>query len=77
MDDELFSLVFEAQDKSPLMREIWRQAYGDDYPENADPLSFVTKSDLSRIARALSLGENEDLVDLGCGAGGPFQWPEV
>ena len=71
MDDELFSLLFEAQDNSPLMREIWQQAYGDDYPEHADPLSFVTQSDLSRLEQVLGLEAGDRLVDLGCGAAGP------
>lgn len=71
MDDQLFSLLFAAQDKSPLLRAIWQQAYGDDYPDNADPLSFVTKSDLARIGAELRLETDERLVDLGCGAAGP------
>lgn len=71
MDDQIFAMMFKAQDSSPLMRQIWQEAYGDDYPEDADPLSFVTKADLRRICEALHLDPGEDLVDLGCGAGGP------
>ena len=71
MDDQAFTMMFEAQDSSPLMRQIWQEAYGDDYPEDADPSSFVTRTDLRRICEALQLAPGQNLVDLGCGAGGP------
>lgn len=71
MDEDLFRLMFDAQAKSPTLREVWRDAYADDYPEDADPLSFVTRSDLLRIADALELSPSDELVDVGCGAGGP------
>ncbi len=71
MDEDVFRILFEAQSKSPSLRDAWREAYADDFPEDADPLSFVTRSDLARIAGALELGTGDELVDLGCGAGGP------
>lgn len=71
MDDALFRVMFEAQANSPTLRAVWREAYGDDYPDDADPLSFVTKSDLRTIVEALGVRAGDDLVDLGCGAGGP------
>ena len=66
-----YGAVFEAQAKSPSLRAIWREAYGADYPAEADPLSFVTQTDLDRIIAALELNPGDDLIDLACGAGGP------
>lgn len=54
--------------------QIGRDAYGDDYPVEAEPLSFVTKTDLARIVHFLSIGPGSVLVDLGCGRGGPGLW---
>jgi SAM-dependent methyltransferase len=71
MDETRFRGMFEAQARSPTLREAWRDAYGDDYPEDADPFSFVTRTDLGRIASALALKRGDHLVDVGCGAGGP------
>ena len=52
MDDDVYRILFEAQAKSPTLRAVWRDAYGDDYPAQADPLSFVTNSDLGRCEAA-------------------------
>ena len=50
---------------------IWREVYGDDYPEEAEPTCFVTKSDLDRIVQFLSGGPDSEIVDISCGSGGP------
>ncbi|MCP5056192.1 MAG: class I SAM-dependent methyltransferase [bacterium] len=71
MDEDLFKIMFEAQAKSPTLRDVWRHAYADDYPEDADPLSFVTCSDLRGISEALGQEVGQDMADIGCGAGGP------
>jgi hypothetical protein len=31
MDEMLFQIMFEAQDNSPTLREMWRDAYLDEY----------------------------------------------
>jgi SAM-dependent methyltransferase len=53
---------------------ILRHVYGDDYPAEADPRSFVTMSELRRIALELGVGRGHTFVDLGCGHGGPGLW---
>ena len=60
--------------KDPVFHRIWRAAYGDDYPEEAEPHSFVTKTDLARMAHGLAIGSGSILADLGCGRGGPGLW---
>ena len=47
-----FDTLFAAIGRSPTLRRIWRDAYGRDYPEEADPFGFVTVTDLRRIGRA-------------------------
>jgi len=71
MDENAFRTMFETQARSSALRDVWRDAYGDDFPEDADPASFVTRADLRGILEALDLGSGDDLVDVGCGPGGP------
>ncbi len=60
--------------KEPVFHRIWRAAYGDDYPAEVEPHSFVTKTDLDRMVHFLAIGPGSILVDLGCGRGGPGLW---
>ncbi|NVM46593.1 MAG: hypothetical protein HWN79_16930, partial [Candidatus Lokiarchaeota archaeon] len=41
----LFEQVFK-KERSESYRDIFREVYGDDYPEDANPDSFVTITDL-------------------------------
>ena len=54
--------------------QIFRDAYGSDYPEEVEPHSFITKTDLTCITHWLGIGPGDVLVDLGCGSGGPGLW---
>ena len=54
--------------------QIYRDAYGSDYPEDLELHSFITKTDLTRIVYWLGIGPGDVLVDLGCGSGGPGLW---
>ncbi len=47
---EDFDTLFAAIPRSPTLRRIWHDAYGLDYPEEADPFGFVTVTDLRRMA---------------------------
>lgn len=71
---ESFNVLFAAVSHSPTLRHIWRAVYGLDYPEEADPFSFVTNTDLRRIAGELGVGRGQTMVDLACGRGGPGLW---
>jgi ubiquinone/menaquinone biosynthesis C-methylase UbiE len=72
--EDRYRAVLSTSSKSPLLAQIWRDAYGDEYPEEADPFGFVTVSDLETIASALALGPGEPFADIGCGRGGPGLW---
>jgi SAM-dependent methyltransferase len=69
-----FDTLFAAIPRSPTLRRIWHDAYGLDYPEEADPFSFVTLTDLRQIAAELVVGPGQVMVDLACGRGGPGLW---
>jgi ubiquinone/menaquinone biosynthesis C-methylase UbiE len=69
-----FNSVFAAVPRSPTLRGIWRSVYGSDYPEEANPFSFVTLTDLRRIAHELRVAAGETFADLACGRGGPGLW---
>src|SRR3712207_6401443 len=59
---------------SPTRRRIRREVYGDEYPDNVDPRSYVTWTELRRIAHELGVGPGARFIDLGCGPGGPGLW---
>ena len=72
-DVSVFDDVFQAR-PSEINLQIFRTAYGDDYPEEAEPHSFITKTDLRKIVQCLAIGKGNVFVDLGCGRGGPGLW---
>jgi len=71
---ELRNLVYAVHAKSPTQRAIFRAVYGDDYPEEVVPLSYVTMPLLRRIAQEAAVGPGKTFIDLGCGRGGPGLW---
>ncbi len=60
--------------ESPTRQRIRREVYGDEYPAEVDPRSFLTWTELRRLARELRVGRGDTFVDLGCGHGGPGLW---
>jgi SAM-dependent methyltransferase len=69
-----YSAKWSSHDESPTRQRIRREAYGDDYPVEADPRSFVTLTELRAMARDLGVGAGQTIIDLGCGQGGPSCW---
>jgi SAM-dependent methyltransferase len=69
-----FNVTLSAPSKGSVQQRIWREVFGDEYPEEADPLSYTTRSELDRIARELGVGPGQSFADLGCGRGGPGLW---
>lgn len=53
---------------------MWRDAFGDEYPDGVDPYSYITRSELERFALELRVAGGHTLVDVGCGRGGAGVW---
>lgn len=69
-----FDRVHAAQVQSLVLRDIWRGAYGDEYPAEVNPSAFFPRSTLMRLVAELDLGPGRTVVDLGCGHGGAALW---
>ncbi len=70
---EGYDIAFQAAEH-PLMRELVSRAYGEDVPGEVDPFSSCTWWTLGQMIAALRLQAGAQLVDLGCGRGGPGLW---
>jgi SAM-dependent methyltransferase len=68
-----FDVAHRAGDH-PLMRELIDKAFGEDHPGEVDPFSSCTWWTLGQMITGLRLQPGEQLVDLGCGRGGPGLW---
>jgi len=70
-----FDVFNHARLSSPILEDIWRQAYGQDYAADARPDGFYPLSVLERITTAgeqfstWSSGSVKSLLDIGCGHG--------
>jgi ubiquinone/menaquinone biosynthesis C-methylase UbiE len=71
---EVFDAWYSGHEKSPTIRKIFRDVYADDYMEDVDQNGFVTRTDLQQMLQYLKIGAGDNLVDLGCGRGGPGLW---
>lgn len=73
-----YDTFFASWDKSPALRRIWRDhVTGPDYPQAFAHISFLPLAPLRALAAGLQLTTGEQLVDVGCGAGGPGLWVAV
>jgi ubiquinone/menaquinone biosynthesis C-methylase UbiE len=59
---------------SAVTERVWRRVFGDEYPEGVDPFSYVSASELERIAAEVRVGADGTIADLGCGRGGAGLW---
>lgn len=71
---EAFDRSHAGRMQNPTVDRLYRAAFGDDYPETAQPNAFYSRTTLQRLANALGVGPGRTVVDLGCGHGGPSLW---
>jgi SAM-dependent methyltransferase len=69
-----FNRSHTARLQSITLERLYRTAYGDDYPAEANPNAFFSRTTLQRLVGALHVGPGHTVVDLGCGHGGPGLW---
>jgi len=53
------------------MKRIWREAFGEAFPEGVEHYAYLTTWDLEQISSKLALPAGAQLLDIGCGKGGP------
>jgi SAM-dependent methyltransferase len=69
-----FQRAHSAHLESPTLRRVWRNAYGEDYPDEANPTAFYSRSTLLRLRAGLRMHAGGTIADLGCGNGGAGLW---
>jgi len=70
-----YDAVYAGLTRSPTLPRIWREhVLGPEYPIGFEHLSFLTFTELQRMASDLRPARGGVLVDLGCGGGGPALW---
>jgi ubiquinone/menaquinone biosynthesis C-methylase UbiE len=74
VDSTAYDRAHAAAHESPLMRELWARAMGEQYPVEVDPFSSCSWWTLGQAIAGLCLSPGGLLVDLGCGRGGPGLW---
>lgn len=74
ISEDRYESVLARLSGSPTLKTIFREAYGDDYPAEAEPFGFVSLSELRTMADTLAGSAVSRLLDVGCGRGGPGLW---
>jgi ubiquinone/menaquinone biosynthesis C-methylase UbiE len=70
---QVFSEVFSLP-VSRVQARIFAEVLGEEYPAELGTFSFVTRTELDRLAAGLKVAPQGVLADLGCGRGGPGLW---
>lgn len=70
----VFDTLYAGQVRSETFRNIYRDVFGTDYAEEADPTGYLTMTDLANISRDLRIGPGKQFIDLACGRGGASLW---
>ena len=68
-----FTKTFQ-QHESQVQAQIWAEVLGDEYPSELAPYSYTTRSELALFATSLRIAPGGELLDIGCGRGGPGLW---
>lgn len=70
-----YDAVYDAWPRAVTLHRIWRErVLGPGCPDGFEHISFATTDELRRLVEALRLDADDDLLDLGCGAGGSGLW---
>ena len=69
-----FDQSHQGRMRSAVVEQIYRTAFGQDYPAGAHPSAFYSATTLRLAISALQLSPGSVVADLGCGHGGPGLW---
>jgi len=69
-----FDQSHQGRMRSAVVEQIYRSAFGEDYPAGAHPSAFYSATTLQLAVTALQLSPENVVADLGCGHGGPGLW---
>jgi ubiquinone/menaquinone biosynthesis C-methylase UbiE len=69
----VFNEVFSS-DPSEVQDQVWRESFGDEYPDEVQPYSYITRSELAQFVEELDIESHSTVLDIGCGRGGPGLW---
>ena len=69
----VFNQVFSV-DPSDVQDKIWRESFGDEYPDEVRPYSYITRSELAQFVEEMKVDSHSTVLDIGCGRGGPGLW---
>ena len=69
-----FDQSHQGRMRSAVVEQIYRTAFGEDYPAGAHPSAFYSATTLQLAVSALQLNPGNVVADLGCGHGGPGLW---
>jgi SAM-dependent methyltransferase len=76
-DDRDWAALFDQTFTLPVSgieERIWREVYGDEYPEGLGTHSYLSRTELARFVMEVRVSQDELLADVGCGRGGPGLW---
>ena len=71
---DAFDQSHQGRIRSTVVEQIYRSAFGADYPAGAHPSAFYSAATLQLAVNALQLRPGNVVADLGCGHGGPGLW---
>lgn len=69
----VFNEVFSVK-ASDVQDQIWRESFGDEYPDEVRPYSYITRSELAQFVEEMKVDRHSTVLDIGCGRGGPGLW---
>lgn len=58
---EEFNETFSSS-PSTVQGRVWREVFGEEYPEGVEPYSYVSVTELHRFAEALRIGGDDSLL---------------
>jgi SAM-dependent methyltransferase len=70
-----YEAVYDVLPGSKTFSRLWREnAYNGEFPSEFAHIGFLTLAEAQQVLSLLDIGDDEVLVDVACGCGGPGLW---